>query len=203
MTSETTEQTTEPATGPAGEPIPGPAAEPAIEEPASQVLIAGVSPQMLACLLIGVILFGVVVSGAYIATRRSTGNPVAVAVAPKPAPSPARSTPPPAAQPAPVAQQKPVAPPVSVVQSAPQPQTAAITADETRGKTFLQVGAIEVSAAPKFVEGLVAKGFAPRIAEGPDPNIVRILIGPLSGDALTDTKARLTAAGVGSFPKTY
>ena len=193
MNSDTTEPTTEPT----AEPVPE-SATPAIEEPAPQVLIAGVSPQMLACLLMGVILFGVVVSGAYIATRRSTGSPVNVAAVPKPAPSPASSAPPPAPQPAPAAQ-KLDAPPPPVVRRQP----AALTADETRGKTFLQVGAIEASAATTFTEGLAAKGFAPRIAEGPGPSIVRVLIGPLSGDALTEMKAKLTAAGVGSFPKTY
>jgi hypothetical protein len=187
LIAESTAPMPEPAAGPPVEP----AAAPATEASANQVLIAGASPQVLACLLIGVILFGVVVSAAYIATRRSAASPVAVAAAPKPALPPA--TPPPQRAPR----------PAPVVQPAPQPQSAAITADETRGKTFLQVGAIEASAAPKFIEGLTAKGFAPRIAEGPDPAIVRILIGPLSGDALAETTAKLTAAGVGSFPRTY
>ena len=163
-----------------------------------EIAIPGLSPQMLACLLMGVILFGVVVSGAYIITRRSIGPGSVSATAPVLAAAPMEL-------PSPVAQ----APRVSLVQMAIQPQPRpqlqplTITAEETRGKTFLQVGAIELAAAPLFVSVLASKGFSPRIAEGPSVASVRILLGPLSGTALAETQARLTAAGLVSFPRAY
>ncbi len=155
------------------------------------VAIAGVSSQMLACLLMGTILFGVVVSGAYIFTRRAVEPAVAVAAVAAPAPVPV-------AAPVAIAVPAPVA-----IQPQPQPQSLTITAAEASGKTFLQVGAIERAAVAGFTQELTAKGFSPRVAEGPTAESVRILIGPLSGTALPETAARLAAAGVVSFPKTY
>ncbi|HEY3441326.1 MAG TPA: hypothetical protein VGK29_11260 [Paludibaculum sp.] len=160
------------------------------ETGAAELAIAGVSPQMLACLLVGTILFGVVVGGAYIFTRRVVG-PVATVAAPVVPATPIQ----PASAPAPA----PAAP--FVIQS--QPLSLTITAAETSGRTFLQVGAIERGAAPRYIQDLADQGFSPRIAEGPTAESVRILIGPLTGTALPETAARLAAAGVVSFPKTY
>lgn len=166
------------------------------EANAEDLAIVGISPQKLACLLMGVILFGVVVSAAYIFTRRSVGPEVPAAVAAVQTAAPASPT---AAKPAPLP--APVPPPPSAVsQPEPKPQTLAITAEETSGKTFLQVGAIQKSAVTRYVADLAAKGFAARAAEGPTPETARVLVGPLSGEGLKEMTARLTAAGVESFP---
>ena len=170
--------------------------------------LVGLSPQMLACLLMGTILFGVVVSGAYIVTRRAVEPAAAAAVAAPVAPAapiqPASAL---AAAPSVAAVPVPAVAPAPAVTQPPQPQPQAqsltITVAEASGKTFLQVGAIERAAIPGFVQELAAKGFSPRVAEGPTADSVRILIGPLSGTALPETAARLAAAGVVSFPKTY
>ena len=57
--------------------------------------------------------------------------------------------------------------------------------------------------APAFVEDLARKGFSARVAEGPDPDTVRILVAPPPGADLAGTQARLTGAGVISFSKSY
>ncbi|MBL0160111.1 MAG: hypothetical protein IPP47_23940 [Bryobacterales bacterium] len=171
--------------------------------------LVGLSPQMLACLLMGTILFGVVVSGAYIVTRRAVEPAAAAAAAAAPVAPAAPIQPASALAAAPSVAAVPVqavAPAPAVIQPPqpqPQAQSLTITAAEASGKTFLQVGAIERAAIPGFVQELAAKGFSPRVAEGPTADSVRILIGPLSGTALPETAARLAAAGVVSFPKTY
>ena len=176
-------------------------AQPAPETSTDEVAIGGASPQMLASLLAGVILFGVVVSGAYIAVRRSSAPSPSVAAVPVPAPAkpsaPASPLPPAAPSPLVVAEPKP---PVAIAVAAP---AVTITSEETRGHTFMQVGAVERAAGPQLVKALAAKGFTARIAEGPDPSIVRLLVGPLSGPELTAMRTKLTAAGVASFPKAY
>ena len=173
--------------------------------------LVGLSPQMLACLLMGTILFGVVVSGAYIVTRRAVEPAAAAAAVAAPVAPAAPIQPASALAAAPSVAAVPVqaVAPAPAVTQPPQPQpqpqgqSLTITAAESSGKTFLQVGAIERAAIPGFVQELAAKGFSPRVAEGPTADSVRILIGPLSGTALPETAARLAAAGVVSFPKTY
>lgn len=118
------------------------------------------------------------------APPRATTQPVQPTPVPPPAKLPSAVTPP-----------KPASPPPA--------QATAITAEESRGKTFLQVGAIDRTSAAGFVAGLTRKGFSVRIADGPSAGTVRILVGPLSGAALAEAKDKLSGAGVASFPKTY
>lgn len=198
--------------------------EPAAEVSTKDLAISGMTAQTLASLLAGVILFGVAVGGVYIAVRRSTPKTATVAAAQAPPSAPAaipapvqpvqavvqppQAVPDPAVtQPAPTPMPPPAKLPPAV--TPPQPagpppaQATAITAEESRGKTFLQVGAIDRTSAAGFVAGLTRKGFTVRIADGPSAGTVRILVGPLSGAALAEVKDKLSSAGVASFPKTY
>jgi hypothetical protein len=154
------------------------------------------STQLTAWLLCVVLGLGIVVSGAYMAMRiLSNRAPVAavVAAAPIPAPIPA---PAPAPTPAP-------APLVIEPVETPAALELGISAEETKGLTFLQAGAIERSAIRPYLAKMARAGITGRAAEGPDANTVRILVGPVSGEALTAMRAKLEAAGFACFARSY
>ena len=139
---------------------------------------------------------GVILCGAYVAARTISGNSVVRAATPAaprvtqpPAPEPTAA---PAPEPAPAPKPLPAA-----------PIGTALSAAETAGKTFLQVGALAPDAIEAYRKQLAAKGFTAHTAEGPDQNTIRLLIGPLSPTELKTTQDALTQAGFAFFARTY
>jgi cell division septation protein DedD len=150
-------------------------------------------------LLCGVLAVGIGVCGVYLAVRVVSAKPAAPAAAVAP---PAPTTPVKAAAVEPVAAAAAPAP-VPAAVPVPAARNVTISADETRGRTFIQVGAIERDAAPGFIQKLAQHGFEGRIAEGPEDKIVRILVGPVAGEAISSTRAAVEKAGFGAFARSY
>lgn len=156
------------------------------------------STQLTAWLLCGVLGLGIVVSGAYMAMRIfSNRAPAATVAAAAPIPVPT-----PAPAPAPISAPAP-APLVIEPVEAPVAGDLGISAEETKGHTFLQAGAIERSAVRPYLQKLARAGITGRAAEGPDANTIRILVGPVSGEELTAMRAKLEAAGFACFARSY
>jgi len=71
-----------------------------------------------------------------------------------------------------------------------------------RGKTYLQIAALDPDRAKVFVETLDRNGFRAIVASGPTEGILRILVGPFDdAGALAAAQAELQALGFTSFPR--
>jgi cell division septation protein DedD len=72
------------------------------------------------------------------------------------------------------------------------------------GQRYIQVGALNQEATRRFVERLRKEELDPHVAEGPTPELMRVLIGPFTDrDALTERKAQLEAEGIATFVRQY
>lgn len=76
---------------------------------------------------------------------------------------------------------------------------------EPRAREFyIQLGALNQEATNRFVQHLRNKNLEPRVAPGPTPGIMRVLIGPFDNrDAVNERKAQLQAEGFDSFVRRY
>ena len=88
---------------------------------------------------------------------------------------------------------KPEPPPPAKV----QPPAAAAES----GGTYLQVAATRKAEAELLAEVLSKKGYSTIVMPVPDSALVRVLVGPLSSDALPKTREALQAAGFKPFPR--
>jgi cell division protein FtsN len=166
-----------------------------------------------------VMVLGLILSGTYVVLRtmapqrvqsKVVTRPVARALPqPKPAPpvSSLASTP---STPSPVA--PPVARPertiaeskVPAIKLPPLPrrpsQPGHPVTEPTPGAFYLQVGALDKTAAEVFVEALSQKGFSSVITPGPDEKTFRVLVGPSnSGADIRVVQGGLAKAGFNSF----
>jgi cell division septation protein DedD len=92
----------------------------------------------------------------------------------------------------------------------PEPLTAVSPADgipliaPQTGERYIQVGALNQEATRRFVERLRKEELDPHVAQGPTPELMRVLIGPFTDrDALTERKAQLEAEGIATFVRRY
>ena len=95
---------------------------------------------------------------------------------------------------------KPVTPP-----PAPPPSRAAdpMTPSDPPSGVYLQVAAPAPAAGASVVSTLKEKGMPARLAPGPDANTVRVVVGPLEGDQVRDTRTALEASGFKPFLRKY
>lgn len=134
------------------------------------------------------------------------------AAAPKPAATPAKPAAarpkPPAAKP--TATPKPTPPPKATPTPKPTPPPKRPTSAPSgvsvpaAGQTFLQVVATSRSEGEVVRDLLRKRGFQARLAPVPDQDIVRVLVGPVSGqDDLAQTRDKLREAGFKPFARKY
>jgi cell division septation protein DedD len=72
------------------------------------------------------------------------------------------------------------------------------------GELYIQLGALNQEATNHFVQHLRGKKLEPRVAAGPRPEIMRVLIGPFDNyDAVNQRKAQLQAEGFDTFVRRY
>jgi len=72
------------------------------------------------------------------------------------------------------------------------------------GERYLQVGALDLEATPRWVEHLRQAKLEPHVAPGPTPDLLRILIGPFPDrDSLASKKNELDSAGIDNFVREY
>jgi len=80
--------------------------------------------------------------------------------------------------------------------------TAPHSEQSLRGKTYLQLAALDRDRAAVFVETLAGNGFHAVVASGPTEGVFRVLVGPLAdAAALARTQTDLQALGFTSFPR--
>ncbi|MBK9169514.1 MAG: hypothetical protein IPM24_18910 [Bryobacterales bacterium] len=98
------------------------------------------------------------------------------------------------------------APPPKPVPPPPAPPPAASTPgslSEPPSGVYLQVAAPAPEAGVGVVNTLKAKGMPARLAPGPDASTVRVVVGPLDGDQVRDTRTALEASGFKPFLRKY
>ena len=72
------------------------------------------------------------------------------------------------------------------------------------GQRYIQVGALDQEATRRFVQHLRSENLDPHVAEGPKPQLMRVLIGPFDNrDALNEKKAQLETEGIDTFVREY
>ncbi len=72
------------------------------------------------------------------------------------------------------------------------------------GQRYIQLGAFNLEATRRFVQHLRGEKLEPRVAAGPKPEILRVLIGPFdNSDALNERKAQLQTEGFDTFVRQY
>lgn len=74
------------------------------------------------------------------------------------------------------------------------------------GERYIQVGALDPDAndTRRFVERLRQEGMNPHVAQGPTPELMRVLIGPFANlDALNEKKAQIESEGIDTFVREY
>jgi cell division septation protein DedD len=72
------------------------------------------------------------------------------------------------------------------------------------GERYIQLGAYNLEATRRFVQHLRGEKLEPRVAPGPKPEILRVLIGPFDNrDALDRKKAQLQTEGFDTFVREY
>ena len=145
------------------------------------------------------------------ATVHSPPSPAARAETPVPSPPPAsaqekqvRAEPP---KPAVAGRSEANA---SVAEPLPEPKNTGdvddwpIWVSPVRGEKYIQVGAINSQAVPKFLARLRSEKLEPHLAPGPSSNILRVLLGPFPDhDSIARAKEQLHAAQIDSFVRTY
>jgi hypothetical protein len=128
---------------------------------------------------------------------------------PPPMPPPvvqaAAQTPPPApVQIAPAAAIVETAPVKHLRTELPLPETELPMIAPQAGERYLQVGALDTKLARRYIPQLREAKLDPHIAEGPTPDLLRILIGPFHDhDSLTAVKQQLDGAKIENFVREY
>lgn len=109
-----------------------------------------------------------------------------------------KSVPTPAAIPKPVPAKKP--PPTRITEAA----SGFTVITPQAGERYLQVAAVNSHMVLKYVDDLHKLNFEAAVAPGPNPDVLRILVGPFAdGDAMDRAKAQLELAGNRPFPRSY
>jgi cell division septation protein DedD len=76
--------------------------------------------------------------------------------------------------------------------------------DPQAGERYIQVSALTEEAARRYIRELRQAKFAPHIAPGPRPELMRVLIGPFADqDALALAQSDLARAGITNFVRRY
>jgi cell division septation protein DedD len=98
-------------------------------------------------------------------------------------------------------------------EAAPQPKAEAPTLVSDQqlpiiapqaGQRYIQLAALNLEAARRYVGKLRQEKLEPRVAPGPSPELVRVLIGPFADqDSLTRTKSELESARIDHFVRRY
>jgi cell division septation protein DedD len=157
-------------------------------------------------LSVGLLIAALYVGGRIIAARRpaQVAAHSTVNVPKTMAPQPTKITPPVVAE-----VSKSEIKPESVAVAKELPPTdptndAAPTITPHGGERYIQLGAFNMEATRRFVQHLRSEKLAPLIAPGPNPEIMRVLIGPFDNrDALNEKKAQLQTAGFTTFVRQY
>jgi cell division septation protein DedD len=113
----------------------------------------------------------------------------------------------------------PVAPPVVGAKPEPKPETPSQPKAEApalsrgepvpmitpkAGERYIQVGALDLEATRRYIGVLRQAKLEPHVAEGPKPELLRVLIGPFAdNDSLVATKNGLDTAGIENFIRQY
>ena len=119
-------------------------------------------------------------------------NPKPAAAPPKPTPTPPKQTPPP--------RPKPTPPPAPK----PAPPSPAGVAMPSSGQVFLQVAATSSPEGQVLRDVLRKRGFAAQLAPVPGQDLVRVLVGPLSGTQdISQNRTKLQEAGFKPFTRKY
>jgi hypothetical protein len=71
------------------------------------------------------------------------------------------------------------------------------------GDAYLQVGAMGSPYAERWVGVLEQHGYHPLVAEGPNNEIYRVLLGPFGAAEVQDAETKLRQAGIEHFEKVY
>jgi cell division septation protein DedD len=101
--------------------------------------------------------------------------------------------------------------PATPTKSASAEPLTVVTADDgipmitpQTGQRYIQVGALNHEATRRFVQHLRSEKLDPHVAEGPTPDLMRVLIGPFDDrDALNERKAQLETEGIDTFVREY
>ena len=126
---------------------------------------------------------------------KSAEPPVTTAPKPEPVkPEPPKPEPKKAAPPKPVPAKLEPSKPAPAKVEPPKPAPAA-------GGTYLQVAATRKAEADLLAEVLSKKGHPTVVTPIPDSALVRVLVGPLSSDAIPKTREALEAAGFKPFAR--
>jgi cell division septation protein DedD len=157
-----------------------PAAEPAeFEFVLGRRQVASVSLVLLAAV-------GIFTTAAYMAGKSAV--PVSAA-------APVAVTPPPAAPPQPA--------PEPAAEPKPLPEAPLFASPEKDGR-YLQLGSVERGFAILMVHGARKVGYPAFVANGTNPNVFRVLVGPFPDKAQYDTaKAMFSTMGLDIFVRTY
>jgi cell division septation protein DedD len=152
---------------------------------------------------------GLLIAAVYLGGRILTAHshaPAAVQTEPA-APVLAKSQPKMQAPPEPESEAQPKA------EAAPQPkaEAPALVSDQQMpmiapqaGQRYIQVAALNLEAAQRYVGRLRQAKLEPHVAPGPRPELVRVLIGPFADqDSLTRAKSELDSARIDHFVRKY
>lgn len=101
------------------------------------------------------------------------------------------------------AETKSVQPEAPQLPNEPTPLLGRPLIEPQPGQIFLQVSAIMEPEAEIVVEALHRKGFNAVLASGPQPNIMRVLVGPVAEDDLVKTRSALENAGFRPISRRY
>jgi cell division septation protein DedD len=72
------------------------------------------------------------------------------------------------------------------------------------GQRYLQIGALNLEAARRYVKRLGQANLEPHVAPGPTPELLRVLIGPFADqDSLIRAQNELERAGIENFARKY
>ena len=115
--------------------------------------------------------------------------------------------------PVPVPRQPALAMKEQPIKPAPEPATDTPSKTDADSRTlipvpqsgeYLQVGAVDLTAAQQMVRTLQNNGFAAVIAPGPSDTIFRVVVGPFpSPEAAAQATTALVSKGYQSFPRRY
>lgn len=176
---------------------PIPIVEQESEEPRKRIPLASIPVTILIGLLIAALYLG----GRILTARRVQRPPAAIHSA-TPAPPPVQPVAKAVAQPV-----QPDAKPASAVTPPSNSGDDTLPLIEPHsGERYIQVGALnpDTKDTRQFVERLRREGFDPHVAEGPAPELMRVLIGPFTNDgALNEKKAQIESEGIDTFVREY
>jgi cell division septation protein DedD len=156
---------------------------------------------------------GLLIAAIYLGGRIVTGHPhssIAIPHTARVPPPPAQSTPVqavivPPAVPAPIETKVKPQATVSAAELAPEESPDAMPMiTPLVGELYIQVGALNPEGAGRLVQRLRNEKLEPHVAEGPTPELMRVLIGPFQDpNALIARKAQLETEGIDTYVRKY